>query len=380
VLRKSSDLLVAGLLARAICRGEQRRPSKWIRRRAEEALFRFGVIADVQYADREDALNFTGSRLRRYRTSRDLWNQAVKWFRDEEVDFIAQLGDFVDGCNRGVPGQGRRALQELLSPVDQGPPVLHLIGNHELYNFDRKEMETGIFLPGLEVPFRTSAPSGLNAEAPSRTSSYYSFCPADGWRICVLDPYEISIMSHGGGRPGMDEVPLEPQAVEWCQENNPNDITQEDFARGIPPGVARRWVPLNGAVSEEQLAWLKETLDLSFKRNERTIILSHVVLFPDATPGGNGLTLLWNYEKVLEVFRNAKRPPTAVLCGHAHLMVNSVDEASGTHHVTFPTPLEVDPGSDACAVVEAFSNGILKIRGRGDVVSSTLSPLFATCT
>jgi len=24
-------------------------------------------------------------------------------------------------------------------------------------------------------------------------------------------------MSHGGGRPGMDEVPLEPQAVEWCQ-------------------------------------------------------------------------------------------------------------------------------------------------------------------
>eukprot|EP00434_Breviolum_minutum_P002951 symbB.v1.2.002591.t1/scaffold135.1/size305288/11 len=123
---------------------------------------------------------------------------------------------------------------------------------------------------------------------------------------------------------------------------------------------------------------IQETLDLSFKRNEQTIILSHVVLFPEATPGGNGLTLLWNYEKVLEVFRNAKRPPTAVLCGHAHLMVNSVDEASGTHHVTFPTPLEVQTGcSDACAVVEAFSNGILKIRGRGDVVSSTLSPFLA---
>ncbi|CAL1162304.1 unnamed protein product [Cladocopium goreaui] len=297
------------------------------------------------------------------------------------VDFIAQLGDFVDGCNQDLPGGGRKALQELLGPVDQGPPVLHLIGNHELYNFARKEMEDGIPLPGLKVPFRTSAPPALDAEAPSKTSSYYSFSPADGWRVCVLDPYEISIMSHGGGRPGVDEVTLEPGAVSWCQENNPNDITKEDFARGIPPGEARRWVPLNGAVSEQQLIWLEETLELASKKNEETIILSHVVLLPEATPGQNGLTLLWNYDKVLQVLRSAERPPTAVLCGHAHLMVNSRDQVSGTHHVTLPTPVEANPGSDACAVVEAFSNGLLKIRGRGDVLSSTLAcSTHATCT
>lgn len=347
--------------------------------KAEEPLFRFGVVADVQYADREDALNFSGSRLRRYRRSRELWDQAVKWFDEEEVDFIAQLGDFVDGCNRATPGQGVKALQELLRPVEKGPPVLHLIGNHELYNFSRKEMEDGIPIPGLDLAFRTSAPEGLQAEAPSRTSSYYSFCPADGWRVCVLDPYEISIMSHGGGRPGIDEVPLEPSAVEWCQANNPNNITKEDFARGIPAGPARRWVPLNGAMSNEQLAWLKETLDSASNRGEQTILLSHVVLLPQATPNGNGLTLLWNYDQVLDVLRSTSRPPTAVLCGHAHLMVSSVDEVSGTHHVTFPTPLEVEPGSDACAVVEAFESH-LSIRGRGDVLSTTLSlSSFATC-
>lgn len=381
----SRNLLAAYLVARAACRTDfghrVRRSSSGSTNIAEEPLFRFGLIADVQYANRDDALNFSGSRLRRYRNSRTLWDRAVKWFRDEKVDFIAQLGDFVDGCNQDLPGGGRKALQELLGPVDQGPPVLHLIGNHELYNFARKEMEDGIPLPGLKVPFRTSAPPALDAEAPSKTSSYYSFSPADGWRVCVLDPYEISIMSHGGGRPGVDEVTLEPGAVSWCQENNPNDITKEDFARGIPPGEARRWVPLNGAVSEQQLIWLEETLELASKKNEETIILSHVVLLPEATLGQNGLTLLWNYDKVLQVLRSAERPPTAVLCGHAHLMVNSRDQVSGTHHVTLPTPVEANPGSDACAVVEAFSNGLLKIRGRGDVLSSTLAcSTHATCT
>lgn len=352
------NLLAAGLVARAACRtdfGQRvRRSSGGSTTIAEEPLFRFGLIADVQYANRDDALNFSGSRLRRYRNSRSLWDRAVKWFCDEKVDFIAQLGDFVDGCNQDLPGGGKKALQE---------------------------MEDGIPLPGLKVPFRTSAPPSIDAEAPRKTSSYYSFSPADGWRVCVLDPYEISIMSHGGGRPGVDEVTLEPGAVSWCQENNPNDITKEDFARGIPPGEARRWVPLNGAVSEEQLIWLEETLEFASKRNEETIILSHVVLLPEATPDQNGLTLLWNYDKVLQVLRSAKRPPTAVLCGHAHLMVNSRDQVSGTHHVTFPTPVEVNPDSDACAVVEAFSNGLLKIRGRGDVVSSTLAcSTHATCT
>ncbi|CAE7208808.1 ADPRM [Symbiodinium necroappetens] len=47
--------------------------------------FSFGIIADVQYADRDDALNFSGSRLRRYRTSKRLWEGAVQWFREEQA-------------------------------------------------------------------------------------------------------------------------------------------------------------------------------------------------------------------------------------------------------------------------------------------------------
>jgi len=81
-------------------------------------LFRFGVIADVQYANRDDAPNYIGSRIRRYRRSRQLWNEAVQWWHHEDANFIVQLGDFIDGSNRAVPGAGLKALGELLSKVD----------------------------------------------------------------------------------------------------------------------------------------------------------------------------------------------------------------------------------------------------------------------
>ncbi|CAE7267944.1 unnamed protein product, partial [Symbiodinium sp. CCMP2456] len=326
--------------------------------------FSFGIIADVQYADRDDALNFSGSRLRRYRTSKRLWEGAVQWFREEQVDFIAQLGDFVDGCNRATAGHGHKALQDLLLPLEGGPPTLHLVGNHELYNFPRKEMEEGIALPELSEPYRISAPPVLDPEAPSSTSSYYSFCPSHGWRVCVVDPYEISIMSGGGARPGIDaDAELDSYAVELCQANNPNDITKEDFARGIAPGPDLRWVPLNGAVSQKQLQWLEDTLREASDQKQRTILLSHVVLLPEATPRGNGLTLLWNYDEVLDIIRRAADPPVAAMCGHAHLPVYAVDKVCGTHHITLPSPLEVEPGSDACAVVLAHQNGDIEIKG-----------------
>uniref|UniRef100_A0A7S4Q502 Calcineurin-like phosphoesterase domain-containing protein n=1 Tax=Alexandrium monilatum TaxID=311494 RepID=A0A7S4Q502_9DINO len=215
--------------------------------------------------------------------------------------------------------------------------------------------------------------SAASMDAPAGRA-YYSICPHPGWRVCVLDPYEVSVLSQGGGRPGidLDASYLDAGALELCQANNPNDVTQEDFARGLPRGPARRWVPFNGALGEAQLGWLRETLRHAYEAGEHTVLLSHVVLHPEATPGGNGLTLLWNYEELQAVLREAPRPPVAAFCGHAHIGEHAVDAATGTHHVTFASPLEVAPGSDACAVVDAYADGALRVRGRGVVPDATL--------
>merc|ERR1740121_1121049 len=155
-----------------------------------------------------------------------------------------------------------------------------------------------------------------------------------------------------------------------CQARNPNDILRGNFARGMPEGPPRRWLPFNGALGAEQLRWLREALRRSHEDGEQVLVLSHVVLHPAATKSTDCVTLLWNYEEVLDLLR--RHPPVAVLCGHAHSGAHAVDEASGTHHPTLASPLEVAPGGDASAIAEAMPDGSLRIRGRGSVQSAVL--------
>ena len=41
-------------------------------------LFKFGIIADVQYVDAPDALNFNQVKLRKYRQSKSIYAQAIE--------------------------------------------------------------------------------------------------------------------------------------------------------------------------------------------------------------------------------------------------------------------------------------------------------------
>lgn len=67
--------------------------------------FRFGVIADVQYADMDDSSNFAGTRTRRYRHSLRVLEEAVAYWNDQVPDaaFVAQLGDLIDCVNVKLP-------------------------------------------------------------------------------------------------------------------------------------------------------------------------------------------------------------------------------------------------------------------------------------
>ena len=47
---------------------------------------------------------------------------------------------------------------------------MHMIGNHELYNFSRKELA-----------------EKLNTAREGK--EYYAYIPKEGWRFLVLDPY-----------------------------------------------------------------------------------------------------------------------------------------------------------------------------------------------
>ena len=76
--------------------------------------------------------------------------RAVAYWNRERCALVAQLGDLIDGQN-ARSGASARALDAALSALARCETtacarrrrvggVVHLIGNHELYNFDRAEL------------------------------------------------------------------------------------------------------------------------------------------------------------------------------------------------------------------------------------------------
>ena len=122
--------------------------------------FSFGIIADVQYADRDS----WGPR--NYRAAIDNLAQAVTELNKSDTAFVVQLGDAIDG---GDDAAG--ALDLAVAEFDKlNVPTYHVIGNHDLWGIDRQSVFEKL---GLE-------------------SWYYDF-EHGGWRFVVLDTMDISI-------------------------------------------------------------------------------------------------------------------------------------------------------------------------------------------
>ena len=299
-------------------------------------LFSFGVIADVQWADDEDGYNFVRTVARRYRGAFRTLGRAVDWWKELPTPpkFIAQLGDLVDGCNVKL-GQSVQALNMALAELDRSPcPSVNIVGNHELYNFDREALAEASWLRHGD-------------------KEYYSWKPADGWRMVVLDPYQRALI---GLAP---DDPRRLEAVELIGRMNPgvdpSGSGGEWFAS--VEGYDRRFVPYNGGLGTEQLTWLRSELAAASAADERVIVMCHVILHPLACGGS---TMVWDYEEALEVI-GSQDCVAAVLCGHDHFGQYHCDEA-GVHHCTFCSPLNKGDDGDAFGVVHVWEDAI-EIRG-----------------
>jgi len=308
---------------------------------------RFGAIADVQFADVPDAWNFKKTTRRRYRGALTSLSLAMDdWRHGPKLAFIADLGDIIDQqCESN--GTSRDALAKVLQQFERAPaPVYHLVGNHELYNFNRFELRD--LIPNIH-PW------------------YHSFRPAPGWRVVVLDAYDLNVVERGGGA-GLEE------AFDYLGRHNPNDLRAPrgsvDLQKGLE-GLEKRFVPMAGAVGKAQLSWLADQLRDAEVAAEQVIMLTHVPVLPEAAVPG---ALIWNYEEVLEVIRSVRAGVVAlVLAGHYHSGGYSRDAGTGTHHVTLESPLNTLPETpEAHCIIEAW-NDRLEIKGRGIVPSRILA-------
>ncbi len=59
---------------------------------------------------------------------------------------------------------------------------------------------------------------GIHEANDGASHSYYSLQPAPGWRVIVLDSYDVSVLGWPQGHP------LHEQAVSLLAQNNPNEV------------------------------------------------------------------------------------------------------------------------------------------------------------
>ncbi|XP_029933068.1 manganese-dependent ADP-ribose/CDP-alcohol diphosphatase [Myripristis murdjan] len=320
---------------------------------SQTPLFTFGVIADIQYADIDDGFNYHRTRRRYYRSSLQLLRNAQESWSESAIKpkFILQLGDIIDGFNKGR-GASERALAAVLREFSsRGVQVHHVWGNHEFYNFSRSAL--------LRSKLNSTSCSDEGSGAHAGADIYaYHFSPAPGFRFVVLDAYDVSLL-------GRDESSVKyTNALNLLREHNSNeDLNAPPMAEGLE----QRFVKFNGGFSKDQLDWLDAVLSQADEKKERVTIVSHLPVHPRST---DPICLAWNFDELLAILQSH----SSVVCfmaGHDHDGGYHRDKDSGVHHLTLEGVIETPPDSDAFGTVSVYEDRMI-LKGNGRIADREL--------
>ena len=308
----------------------------------DDDILSFGVIADLHFLEADNGSNYDGTKTRRFRQSFVTLKEANSVFQRECTDFNVQLGDVLDGSAKSR-GMHLTCLHEVLQLTSQSPqPWYYLIGNHECYNFTREELKEH-FIPSSHESVCT----------PERL--YYDFSPKPGFRVIVLDGYEVSTIR--AATPELEDV-----AEKLIRSKNHNYAAgSNDWFQGIAPELMR-YVPFNGTVSDTQLAWLRTQLHQAERNHEKCLVFAHM---PVHAPASREQNVMWTCEAVLEVLHSVARGTVlAYINGHDHDGGYAVD-SMGINHITPPAPIECAEGEVSYGVVKVKADFTLSVDWTG---------------
>ena len=268
----------------------------------------FGLISDIQYADIEPASNFSGSEHRgieRLFTLRALLYEMLALA--PELSFIAQLGDLIDGQNVGEYGQGldfnqpqsEVALEQTLQIWDEfSSDVYHVIGNHELYNFTWEELNE-----------RLNGVRGQCQHHLLRPNTYGSFSPQEGWRVIILNSYELNVI-----KPRDEQTRIFTEALLSRMNPNYGRPSPFNFFQGLPQDRLR-YVPFNGGFGQAQLDWLSKELNQAASEDEQCLVFSHL---PSFAPAASERNVAFDADELVERLGERRDQVRGYFAGHRH--------------------------------------------------------------
>ncbi|MFS8044696.1 metallophosphoesterase [Rhizobium sp. BR 314] len=273
-------------------------------------LFRFGVVADPQYADLEPNLT-----LNRYpANSLAKLRSAIEEFNRHDIAFVVTLGDIID--------REWKSFDAILPVYETLRHRKHfLLGNHD-FAIAPEHLDN--------VPARAGMPS-----------AYYDFGHS-GYRFIALDGNEISVFAPPEGDPRRQQAKELMKALEDAGALN-----------------GQRW---NGAIGERQFDWFAEKLQEAKAAGEKVVVMNHYPVFPD-----NGHNAL-NSERMLSLLAGHDHV-VAYLNGHNH--AGNFGVSGATYFVNFKGMVDTED-ANAYAIVSVYEDR-LEITGFGREVDRTLT-------
>lgn len=283
-------------------------------------LFSFGVISDIQYADKECVVG-------RARYERDAivklhacvqhWNEYHK--NTQPLKCIVNLGDIIDGHEgEEAVAKDKVDLQRVLTAFSGcDVPKYHVLGNHCVWNLGCEYIANE-----LKMPHR-----------------FYDIPISNGWRFVFLDGTDLSLMKDS-------HSPAEAQ----------------EYFKLHSHRMLEDW---NGGFSKKQMRWLKKIFEQAKENKEKLILFCHWPLLNLWTPDFEA-SLLWNAEEVLQMLD----PEVVFMFMSGHMHENGYTLHKGIHHLTLGAIVTTPEGLQAHAVVHVGEHYV-DIEGFGILESIT---------
>ena len=167
---------------------------------AERPLVRFGLVADVHYADRDPDPNLWGEGSRRfYREARRRLEEAVGQFNAHGMDFAIELGDIKD------MGKDKAATVAALAEIERTfagfrGPRYHVCGNHDFDCLTEAEFFSSVQNDGRPME-----------------RGHYAFS-ARGVRFVVLDACYDSSFRHYSRNNPWEDANVPPDQLAWLKD------------------------------------------------------------------------------------------------------------------------------------------------------------------
>jgi manganese-dependent ADP-ribose/CDP-alcohol diphosphatase len=259
--------------------------------------FKIGIISDCQYCDCDIKWD------RYYKKSPQRLKEAVTILNKDSLSYTIHLGDFID--------KKFESLDSILPTWQQlKSPAYHVLGNHD---FEVKDSLKEEVIKKLNLKKR-----------------YYSFVEKD-WRFIVLDGNDLSF--HG--------------ALTIAKKEQTDSLFNLLKDKELP--YLKKW---NGALSSNQLSWVKGELDFAVKNNQKVGFYCHFPIFPIDQHN------IWNREQFLSLIKpydNVK----IFFNGHNHAGAYQVENK--VHYLTFKGMVDTE-NTSAFAKVQ-FDKDTITIEG-----------------